>query len=400
MFDIDMERIRLLSLIGVPIFALGCGAERPTSTEDANHDGTTAGSSSEHDASSSIGPGLWSAARPRPSDQEWKAWHDTMLKRDKPASPCFRASYPSADWESVPCGAAEQVKAGPLLQRERLPEVEIHPEVVGGGGTNDNMAMAPGPGLVNQVFGYFKSKSGARSVNDGDDDSWSLQINSNGFHLPYCSQSPDPSKCYGWQQFVYLNDGGSSIVYMQYWIVNYNHSCPSSHWTRYGADCYRNSDYARLDPIGIAFLTSAELYAYTDSSGDHVAMFDSSRGTLTVASGPSDVLNLRGYWTGAEFNIFGRDGQHLRANFSSPTTLVGAMDFSYGSDAAPRCVMQAMSGESNNLTLLPSSCCVAPRTPDGRLPSLTFTESTSPTTTQPPFCLLNDIMSIEAPLFL
>ena len=68
---------------------------------------------------------------------------------------------------------------------------------------------------------------------------FSLQLNTQFFaDPPACSGASNPSICLGWQQFAY--DSPSNQVFMEYWLLNYDTTCPSG-WTPYQSDCFINS---------------------------------------------------------------------------------------------------------------------------------------------------------------
>lgn len=70
-------------------------------------------------------------------------------------------------------------------------------------------------------------------TNSGTSSSFSLQLNTNAFSTPTtCSGAKDPSKCSGFQQFIFANNlplgesgdcvaGGNSCIYIQYWLTNW-----------------------------------------------------------------------------------------------------------------------------------------------------------------------------------
>jgi hypothetical protein len=93
--------------------------------------------------------------------------------------------------------------------------------------------------------------------------------------------------------------------------------------------------------------------------------------TLYANSNPS-LLRLDQSWTNTEFNVFGAccNGE---ANFmnGAATIVVQLLTHSVGSEAPPGCVPGGTTAESNNLTLVPNSCC----TVGGPTPGIQFTES-------------------------
>ena len=76
---------------------------------------------------------------------------------------------------------------------------------------------------------------------------FSLQLNSQFFAgSPACSKSGDPSGCQAWQQFVYTYEiQQPGYIFMQYWLINYDATCPSG-WFTFSSDCYTNSNASRV----------------------------------------------------------------------------------------------------------------------------------------------------------
>jgi len=72
------------------------------------------------------------------------------------------------------------------------------------------------------------------------------------------------------------------------------------------------------------------------------------------------------------------------------------MDLLGSSTGSPTCFRNGTTFETNSLTLVEGSCCAVGGS-GSAAPSLTFLESNGGATA--PFCLLNDITAIGAPLF-
>ena len=100
-------------------------------------------------------------------------------------------------------------------------------------------------------------------------------------------------------------------------------------------------------------------------------------------------LGQAGAWNAAEFNVFGPPGGY-QANFDGTPTIDVKISVTTGSTASPTCTLWGDTGETNNLNLVPSSCCAS----GGASPQIVFTETLAAGVT-PKFCLLNDIMPIE-----
>jgi hypothetical protein len=83
------------------------------------------------------------------------------------------------------------------------------------------------------------------------------------------------------------------------------------------------------------------------------------------------LLTLNTWWTAAEFNVFGPGGG-TEVNFDANSTLLVRTSVdSPITSSVPSCVDTSFTGETNNLDLVPSSCCVL----DGLQPAVQFTES-------------------------
>jgi hypothetical protein len=141
-------------------------------------------------------------------------------------------------------------------------------------------------GLISKASGTFTDVSSGISEK-GDvggsgsqvSNSFSLQLNSQFFAgSPACARSSDPSDCQAWQQFVYTYNGGNTgDVYMQYWLIDYDATCPSG-WDSYSEDCYTNSNATETSGITAAELASVDLTASAVSGGNDAV-------SLSVGSG-------------------------------------------------------------------------------------------------------------------
>jgi hypothetical protein len=111
-------------------------------------------------------------------------------------------------------------------------------------------------------------------------------------------------------------------------------------------------------------------------SGNDSAMLDTANSGLFTTDGVDSVLQLASYWTGAEFNIFG-DCCGDQVNFNSGTTFTVQTSLDNGTTNVPACFINGTTGETNNLSLAPTSspvCCAY----GGSSPSFQFMESTDP----------------------
>ena len=108
------------------------------------------------------------------------------------------------------------------------------------------------------------------------------------------------------------------------------------------------------------------------STGDSVAL--STGMNVYTRNGDNAVAATSG-WTVAEFNIFGAGGSTAgggQANFNAGASVNTRTEIIYGGNAAPNCVAQGFTGETNNLNFGPNPPVA---TPVG--PAVMFTESTA-----------------------
>jgi hypothetical protein len=136
-------------------------------------------------------------------------WRKAMARTPLPKNRCFTASYPSTEWQEVPCTTPPN-RPYPQAQGPR-------PDTVGGG--NDYSAQSSG--TISSAVGSFASVTGVTSVSDtgpNAQSNFALQLNTNDFSANVCSSAAVPSLCQGWQQFTWSNSGSA---YMQYWVYNY-----------------------------------------------------------------------------------------------------------------------------------------------------------------------------------
>jgi hypothetical protein len=298
-----------------------------------------------------------------------------MTKTRLPKKGCFRVTHPSTNWETVPCVAARPILPAPGW---------TGPETVGDGSD----ASAQVAGTLSYAFGGFASVTGVTSESDGTADNYSLQLNTNTFATSTCNGSATPGSCQGWQQFVFQNGSAGSFVFMQYWLINYGTPCPTG-WFQHGSHCYKNSSATSVSfqPISnLAKLGLTAAAAAPNNGLDAVVLTDGS--STMSAFGEDTVLNLAQAWNFAEFNIFGNCCDE-QANFNAGSTLVVQINLTNGTTSSPTCSMKGTTAETNNLNLVPGSCCAT----GGSSPAIQFTE-TNAMGVLAPFCLLNDITPI------
>jgi hypothetical protein len=185
---------------------------------------------------------------------------------------------------------------------------------------------------------------------------FTLQLNTQ----PYIA-SADPDGCHGtshpecqeWQQFIYDYDDGSGYpsILMQYWLLDYDASCPSD-WLTSGTSCYVDSASSPiLGGLPASGLGDIALTASAVSGGNDSVTLSSSA-TAYSAVGPDSKLDLAGNWTSSEWNVFG-DDNYAEAEFGDKTSLepVTALTYSGGSAAQLSCTTGGYTGETNNLSM-------------------------------------------------
>ena len=276
-------------------------------------------------------------------------WRQAMARLAVPAKGCFKASFPRIEWQSSAC------KTPP--QRPYTPKRGPHHDTVG----NNTDFSAEVGSSISWTTGSFDSVSGVTSETGtvfGDNcsnpvsnvvNTFSLQLNTKPFATSLCNGAQN-SGCQGWQQFVYSNTG---FAFIQYWLLNYGANCPSG-WKPFSpADCWMNGpNSADVPAQDITDLGSLSLSGFVTTTADTVYM-TTAAGDVYVAQEDS-VLILSGAWKGAEFVVVG-DGCASQANFNAGSTIVVRTAVLDGASAAPSCVEEGFTGETNNLNLVGTS---------------------------------------------
>jgi hypothetical protein len=277
-------------------------------------------------------------------------WQAAIAHVAGPGTGCYQASYPSLQWHAVKCVTAPQVPLapGPATSTHRGPLA-----VVGDG--NDYSATVTG--LISQATGTFTKVSsnitekgepggsGAKVAN-----AFSLQLNSQFFASPKCSGSGDPANCLGWQQFVYTYQNKTSgYVFMQYWLINYDATCPSG-WFTFSEDCYTNSASAKVSVVTAKQLASVKLVATAKSGGNDGSSLSVGSGQATLVTGKDTKVDLAAFWNTTEWGVFG-DGGGSEAVFGANTSLEALTALTATSSGAPTCVKEGFTGETSNLKL-------------------------------------------------
>jgi hypothetical protein len=177
------------------------------------------------------------------------------------------------------------------------------------------------------VTGSFTEVLGVTSISDnlGDDNTYSLQLNTNPFNSGCCDAASDPMACSGQQQFVYYNSRGT--VFISYTLHSFGRPCPSG-WGEYGSDCYTSSpekyigtqpisDFSTMVMSGEATIGLDVLFFYYGPQGN--------RQRIAVLAVDSVLGLAQGGWQAAEYNVFG-EGNPLSAQFNPGSSIVVAIE--------------------------------------------------------------------------
>ncbi len=280
------------------------------------------------------------------------AWRAAISQVRQPGSGCFRASYPVLLWRAVKCVAAPKIPLAPIPLSKSARHAG--PATVGDG--TDYSAVVSG--LISKAVGTFTNVSSGiteKGQNGGSggqvSNAFSLQLNSQFFSgSPACAKSGNPANCLAWQQFVYTYDSRSSgEIFMQYWLINYDATCPSG-WYTYSTDCYTNSNASSVSVLTAAQLATVNLTATAASGGQDGVSLAVGSGHATSVTNSDTKVDLATYWNTAEWGVYG-DGGGSEANFGANSTLEAQTVLTATSNSAPSCVEEGFTGETNNLTL-------------------------------------------------
>ncbi|HET7015628.1 MAG TPA: hypothetical protein VFI65_17045 [Streptosporangiaceae bacterium] len=228
------------------------------------------------------------------------------------------------------------------------------PDLVGDG--TDYSAVVSG--LISQAVGTFTNVSSGiteRGLPGGSGsqtaNAFSLQINSQFISGdPACSRAGNPSICQAWQQFVYtFNNSHSGEIFMQYWLINFDATCPSG-WFTFQSDCFTNSNASTVSVVTAAQLATLSLTGTAVSGGNDSVSLVVGTGHATSVTNADTKISLASFWNTTEWGVYG-DGGGSEANFGANTTLEAQTVLTATNNAAPTCVQEGFTGETNNLTL-------------------------------------------------
>ena len=295
------------------------------------------------------------ASSPAAASAATAHWQTAIAHVPEHGAGCYQTSYPSLTWHSVACVAAPKIRLIPTLAGKTAGHAgHAGPETVGDG--TDYSAVVSG--LISKATGTFTNVS-SKISEKGDiggsgsnvANSFSLQLNSQFFSgSPACSGSSDPSDCQAWQQFAYTYNGGNTgDVFMQYWLINYDATCPSG-WAAYSDDCYTNSNATEISGITAPELATVNLTASAVSGGVDAVSLSVGSGKASTVTGNDNVVDLASSWNTTEWGVYG-DGGGSAADFGSGSTLETQTALTSTGSGAPGCVEEGFTGETNNLKL-------------------------------------------------
>jgi hypothetical protein len=298
----------------------------------------------------SIGAGSASAAT-QGTIRTKAQWQAAIAQVPQPGTGCYRASYPVLRWHATKCAVAPKFPLAPALPAGSARHAG--PMTVGNG--VDYSAQVTG--LISKATGTFKDVSknitekgkvdnaGSKVAN-----AYSLQLNTQFFSgSPACSGSSDPSNCQAWQQFVYAYLSGTGYVFMQYWLINYDATCPAG-WFSFSTDCYTNSNSVTRGILTAKDLATVKLSGSAASGGNDKLSLSVGSGHAVSVSNSDSMIDLAAAWNTTEWGVFG-DAGGGEAFFGSNTTLQPQTALTATSHSAPTCVKEGFTGETNNLKL-------------------------------------------------
>jgi hypothetical protein len=348
------------------------------------------------------GPGnapVPAAATATPSAALLKNWRHGMARATPSQAGCFTSSYPSTQWQEVPC----------------LPGPTVPNDV----GSGPRLGVSTGS-LISTAVGSFDSVGGVTSITSIDlksgnpvfdtlpeNGDYTLQLNTNTFTPSLCANAQPPDvmhPCEAWQQFIFsqgqCGDTKNPVpcAFIEYWLYNWGATnpipCPSGlKLTKHG-NCFGNRYSVPIPPQTLANLGSLSVTAVATAGGMDAVIF-SSGNNLYMHQELDSMLYLAASWTEFNYDLVG-DGNSSQAVFNSDSSEVATITVRASVDSvdssgrsitsAPTCVPPGQyhggdTGETNTLYLQPAG---APGL--GTLPALVYTESSTQPNPAPTMC--------------
>ena len=285
------------------------------------------------------------------------AWHKSMARVPLPKKGCFTVSYPSTQWQEVPCGKPAARSYGPA--KPYLVGHGINFEAI----TANNMTSATGS---------FDSVNVASETDNGMPDIYSLQLNSGFFSSPSACAGGS-NNCQGWQQFIYSSGLGTAFI--EYWLLHYMAPCPPG-WTQVSVSCVMNSVMLPVPgPQPISNLKNMTLQG-TAVSGGGDTITVGTPGTIS-AMYQDNVLDLANDWKKVEFGVFGDGGGDEATFLPNPgSTMAVRTTVDDGTMNVPTCTIESTTAETNSLNLIQPCCAYG-----GAKPAIVYWLSNNPNAT-------------------
>ncbi|MFT3790626.1 MAG: hypothetical protein QM741_06030 [Rudaea sp.] len=304
------------------------------------------------------------------SQASLRTWHEAVQTAPRPEKGCYKAVYPSTQMIKIAC-----VPSLPVVPMELPYDVKlalkgesenqsIQPMTVGGSYGDYILQWDHEP---TSVYANF-SISGVTSITGPNANEFSAQVNTNPtLSSPQCAGASNPSACHGWEQAVFANNTPSygTVLLMQYWLLDYNNSCPSG-WSSDGyGDCVKNSTNAvpvstpltgstinTLSAIGItATPGSSYEYGWLSVGNNINTMVD----YYVYGDDPFSLTSNQTQWRSTEINIFGGPGGQTayfnNNSMISITIRVSDAVGRVGDRDTPTCAGGSTTAEMNNLVL-------------------------------------------------
>jgi hypothetical protein len=287
------------------------------------------------------------------------AWRAAIASAKLPGEGCFHAAYPLTTWRAVACSTAPQ--------RPYIPASGAGQGAQTTGDGHDYAAVTTN--LTSTAVGSFPKVKKLVSETDGGANIYSLQVNSNFMSGDaVCTASFNPSKCLGWEQFVYSSS--EQQAFMQYWLIHYTGGtvkCPSGYFS-FSDDCFKNSAAVHVPKLPITELPNISVSGSAVHNGVDTLLMTTSTDAYTT-TGPYNVVFLADGWHESEFNVIG-DGGGSAATFNAGAKLTVRINVTDGTTSAPVCAADhGTTGETNNLNL--GKC----KAKGGATPYVQFVES-------------------------
>jgi hypothetical protein len=308
-----------------------------------------------------------------PGKKALEEWRNTIIHTPTPKKGCFKASFPNAQWQEIPC-----VEPPHILF---LPSADAGSPRFNLGGDNGDISTKLTSGHIAAAHGIFEAVSGVTSASN---QAYTLQLNTGTLATTACSASTLPT-CFGVEQFVYHSGTGTGAgtLNSQYWVGNFGPAgtaCPSPQGTDCGLHpvsttgwcpapgfsttyCVVNGLSPTVPGEALTSLGNLHLSGLSGPNVDEAILVDGN--DAYVATGANYFSDLSSAWSLAEFNVFGW-GESAQVQFEPGVALRGRITVESPNIDSLTCDSRGVTNETNNLNQL--GAMVAP-------PSVVFMES-------------------------